>query len=609
MAYTGLIVEFSPTTNPLDTPSWVDISSYVIGQVNIRRGRSSEFDTYGTGTCSFTLDNSTRTFDPSYASGAYYGNLLAKRRIRVRTSGQTLFTGWVQGWPQSLDWRQRRSWVQITAQDGLGLLSGISLDLTPYEAEVLADSPVSFMRMRSPDDGASVVGNVTFADDTEVDTGKYPGMDPGGIRFPPNVAPLDGYAGVLLGAPLSGTTQTLELWLRCEHASYERRLITAYDGVSSGWSVVVVNSDGTATLKSQAGSVIVTSTVVADGGWHQLAFTSNNTTVSCYVDGVLVSTATSSEEVFTATGAAFYVRTSVGFLISPYQQYDGDVRAFSFYTSVLSAARIAAHYNGAKGWPDDLSGARIQRYLTAAGWPSALTSLDGGTAVMPVEGRMSGSVLDLCQQAAIAEGGAFFGTPTGTVQFRHRTATNEVAAYNSTQATFGPSGADLRFEDAAPADDDQLVRNVVYASREGGKVYTYEDATSIAKYFRISDESASGMFLKNDADVTARGQWILLRYASPTPRLDHVTVNARQSSGALSAVQTLDILHRIVVKVPHPNGVGSATTYTVQIEAVEHSVDMSNGGWITTYRGSPADTNTYFIIGTSALGGAAVLAY
>jgi hypothetical protein len=148
---------------------------------------------------------------------------------------------------------------------------------------------------------------------------------------------------------------------------------------------------------------------------------------------------------------------------------------------------------------------------------------------------------------------------------------------------------------------------VVNASRIGGSVYTYTDATSIARYFRISDDTVTGMFLKNDADVVGRGKWIIERYADPASRLAYVLMNARHSSAALTAAQTLDILHRIVVKVPHVS-VGTATTYTLQVESLEHSIDVTGGRWQVTYSGMPADTGSYFILGTSALGGAAVLA-
>jgi hypothetical protein len=126
---TTLFIEFSPTTNPLDTPVWVDISTSVrhAEGVTIRRGRSSELDAFQTGTASFTLDNRTRLFDPTNAAGTYYGNLKPLRRFRILATYNSvtypLFVGFCQGWPQEYDVSNREAVCPIQLVDGFGLLA------------------------------------------------------------------------------------------------------------------------------------------------------------------------------------------------------------------------------------------------------------------------------------------------------------------------------------------------------------------------------------------------------------------------------------------------------------------------------------------------------
>lgn len=124
-----LHIEWSPTTNPLDTPVWVDITEHVRNNagVTITRGRSSELDEFQAGTATFTLNNRARLFDPSYTAGAYYGNLKVLRRFRIvvtyATVDYVLFTGFITGWPQTFEPSNREATVPVSLVDGFGLLA------------------------------------------------------------------------------------------------------------------------------------------------------------------------------------------------------------------------------------------------------------------------------------------------------------------------------------------------------------------------------------------------------------------------------------------------------------------------------------------------------
>lgn len=147
-AFPTLTVEVAFTTAPTSTPTWTDVTAYVLS-IKIRRGRDNEFGPMQMGTAEVVFDNSDRRFDPSYAAGPgpYYGNLKPMRRIRIRATDayewrpgswwytdRALFSGYVDGWPQS--------WVDgiipvvgVRACDGFKLLGLVELG-TSYPEEL-----------------------------------------------------------------------------------------------------------------------------------------------------------------------------------------------------------------------------------------------------------------------------------------------------------------------------------------------------------------------------------------------------------------------------------------------------------------------------------------
>lgn len=149
-------VEIAFATAPGAVPTYTDVTAYLRGGT-IRRGRQNELGRYEAGTCTLRLDNRTRRFDPTYAAGAYYPNVLPMKKVRVSAvwSATTyrLFTGFIESWPQ--DWPGNKDGVvEITAADGfkaLGLakLSGIVATITGA-----ADNGAGLIRLTAKAHGA-----------------------------------------------------------------------------------------------------------------------------------------------------------------------------------------------------------------------------------------------------------------------------------------------------------------------------------------------------------------------------------------------------------------------------------------------------------------------
>lgn len=80
----------------------IDVTDKVRG-VQIRRGRSRQLEKFTAGNANITLDNRDRSFDPLYAAGPYFGQLVPKKQVVIDIDEEPLFTGSVADWNLTYD--------------------------------------------------------------------------------------------------------------------------------------------------------------------------------------------------------------------------------------------------------------------------------------------------------------------------------------------------------------------------------------------------------------------------------------------------------------------------------------------------------------------------
>lgn len=119
-------VELS-TVDPAGTPSWQDISAYVLEDgIQTSRGRSSELDRFQAGTGTIQLNNNDGRFDPTYASSPYFPNLRPLNRIRVSAVWNAVtypvLTGYANGWTPEYP-GPRNSLVNLQVTDAFAVLA------------------------------------------------------------------------------------------------------------------------------------------------------------------------------------------------------------------------------------------------------------------------------------------------------------------------------------------------------------------------------------------------------------------------------------------------------------------------------------------------------
>jgi hypothetical protein len=104
----------------------VDVTDHVAA-VSISRGKSDELDLYTAGNASITLHNDDRHFDPFYADGPYFTQIVPRKEVAIETNGIRQFTGFIDDWDLQYQLGQK-SFATISAVDGFLKLAATELD-------------------------------------------------------------------------------------------------------------------------------------------------------------------------------------------------------------------------------------------------------------------------------------------------------------------------------------------------------------------------------------------------------------------------------------------------------------------------------------------------
>lgn len=90
------------TTYTLGGTLFYDVSDYVL-RTDISRGKSRQLDKYTAGNAAITFLNMTRAFDPLNASSPFFGQIIPRRTVRIKTAGSAVFYGSIDDWNLSYD--------------------------------------------------------------------------------------------------------------------------------------------------------------------------------------------------------------------------------------------------------------------------------------------------------------------------------------------------------------------------------------------------------------------------------------------------------------------------------------------------------------------------
>lgn len=615
-------IEFAPGSRPLNAPSFTTVTGRT-RRASVKRGRAFELDRFLPGKLHWTAANRDRLLDASYSANPWATGVRAERQIRgtARYAGVTypLFGGYLDGVPQVYPSHGKDSVIETDATDLFKVLALADLPNSMYEMAVATDRPTHWWKCSEAAGSTSladtgfgltpIAGTPATTTGTLGNTAIVPFDGSRTALTKPGVT--QGVAAATLngGAPVR-STWSVEFWFASTTTVNGTRFLSIYlgsaDSGSGGWVRCTMDGSGFFSFQgvtsTAASAGIVSAAGLNDGKGHHALYTWNGATATLYVDGVSRGTITPASGVMTFTSA--YSIDVCGFHNSIPAALDDNatVTNVAFYDGqVLTATQAANHYAAGKNaFSGSATGTHVSRILDYIGIPNTARAIATGNKTIGSYELPGGSGLDYLNRLAETEGCQFYVDRSGILTFRGRQAQWTDSRSLTSQATFGDSGAELRYVDVIidPGNETNL-RNDVEISRNGGTRQRVTDAASIEENLRQSYSRTDRLY-SSDNDAFDDANWILARYKDPQYRIVGLVINPLADPTNLwPQVLGREIGDRITVNV-RPMGVGTVNSQELIIEGIEH--DISAGAWITTFRLSQADSQRYWILGDATYG-------
>lgn len=621
MTFPTLIVEFSPTTGPFDTPVWVDISDRV-WSADWVDGKQADLEEFPPGQARIVLRNDDRLFDPEHATGTYFGQLNPRVPFRIRatnleelvwdgdpltwdgddlvwgTATYDLFYGFVEdGWEQTYH-PPEGSTCTVKLIDLLGVLSGYTLP-SVVAPEILADSPRGFWRL----DETS--GSVMSDASTNARHGEYTAgtsslsatiQTPSGGSFPG--LNLDGEHVGIVGANVPdfsiGVGALIDISGVIADLTNGDMLVLAEVGGATAkttypslqWGVEIVST----TLKT-ARLFLRSDLATADFGYSAsfdasrprfvasraiVALVSDFTTH--YVDGV-VSTGASNPAAITGVATGF---RALGTKANG-DNFKGLVSHLIWNSSAaMTAARIAVY---ADVFLDPLdqqtSDQQIQWILDTVGVPATMYDLDTGQSVMGPLNSLGRDAVELMREIAATEFGGLFVNHSdgGKIRLRQRYASYDDARSTSAQVTFSDDSAALDADVVRVEPDTLRVEPNGISSIINQATVTWRGGTEVVDQSAGSPYGPRPVSIDTQAPTAAAarslGEWIIAHNATPKSRIRSLGANPGAMHDAFPMVLDCRVYDRADYR-SHPQSEGAATTAVLEVLGRHHSVQGLN---------------------------------
>ena len=575
-----LSVEAAFGTDPLTTPgSWTDITPYV-REVSIRRGRVHELEVTQAGECVVRLANTDRRFDPTHASGPYYGNLRPMTRIRVRATHASttydLFTGYVEDWAQS--WLGRPINGVGDAEAVVRLVDALKVlgryQRAAYSSEVLADAPIGYWRLReSSGTTATNEGSVSGSNGTL--TGGLTLGAAGPLIGGSTCASLDGtddYVSIGTGAnfDLAGRNATYEAWIYPTAAQAGGVLFCGIAAGLRGQIGLNASRYYTSDFQTEDDNFrSFTSILQAPlNTWTHVVVRVKAHVVELFLDGELAETLGELRNDMDHTGGT----ATIGRAAMTADFFAGRIAQVAVYDKALSRDRIGAHHTAAHDtFVAAGTGTQIGWLLDILGWPAGERSLDVGSSTAKSH-TPDGNLLEKAQWLADSELGLLDVRGDGAIRFRRREAFEKLV---TSASTWGDGPGELAYADLQVRYDDADLHTAVTVTTEGGSRGSAEDTSATAAYGpRILERTQ--IALSGEDEAQGQAEWLLSRYKAPALRVERLDIHGAADDSRLAQLLARDLGDRITVKRRPPGG-GSPIVQESVIEQVNLSVKGT--GW------------------------------
>ena len=577
-------VEFGFGYQPLATEVvWQPVTSYVRG-INVDRGRSSEFSTYGPGTCTLTVDNRDRRFDPEHTTGPFYGDLLPMVPMRVTTSyggtDYTLFYGFVTGWPTAYNQSNSDAVSTITAIDGNRFLANTFVIDPLYQNAMLAESPVTYFPLQEREDalvplvaGSGVPSSIPYETYNSSSESLYPISSPTMLNGTFSLGPA-----LTQNIP---PNQTYVFWvdLRSEvtlQVSYGFFSPPLYDydltiaaGTGSSSLRILYNLSGTAYYFTNTNNLDISA------GPHLIVL-EINTTANTF--NLLVDNVSEWSGSISAGASTFFIDRALDISGSPINH----LATFNVAPASIDLAGLFATATNPFG--GELSSARLDRVLDDSGWPTAWRQIETGVQTVGAYRPSQDQTNVYLLQVENAEQGAVFVNRDGEVEFKSRTTVDA----STPVALFDDDGTDFPFANVqVDANTVDAIRNSVEV-RYATDTVTVEDASSVAAYGR-AQQSVDARLINDGSVAESIGDTLLARTKDPRTRVRRLDVNVRADTSMVPTVAGLELADDVTVSFT-PTGVGDELWRAVRVQGLSHTITLER--WDTQLYLAPGPINT-----------------
>ena len=249
----------------------------------------------------------------------------------------------------------------------------------------------------------------------------------------------------------------------------------------------------------------------------------------------------------------------------------------------------------------ELSGARIDRVLTSAGWPTADRIIDTGQTTLQST-ILDGDALSELQLVSDSEIGSLYMDGAGHVVFRDRHANFNETRSNMSNGIFGDNlSTELPYYGIAPSFDDEQLINQALITRNGGTQQVSTDAASVSKN-KIHGYEQSGLLMQTDTTASDYAKFIVYMSKDSEYRFDSLTINPLADPANLFPhVLGREIGDRITVRRRPPGG-GSMIERDVLIVGINHDVDCRVGTWMTSWQLQSVAKQSFMVFDHATLG-------
>jgi hypothetical protein len=226
----------------------------------------------------------------------------------------------------------------------------------------------------------------------------------------------------------------------------------------------------------------------------------------------------------------------------------------------------------------ELSGARINRILDNAEWPTMWRNTDAGLAPMQGTYFASGTLLDEAKLTSDSEGGGFYADPDGIVRFRDRNWLRDAPEAKTVQGIIGAGSGEYCAAEYVPARDGADVVNDVQVNEQGGDLQRLTDSASIANYRRRVFQKTD-YICTNPSDVTRLGQRMLSSRKTARARIPSVSLTPVDSD-TFAFVLGVRFGYRLEIKYEPGTAAmydtGEPWTETVLVQGIAHHITTTD---------------------------------